>query len=250
METLFKLISIVFEDEDLLVINKPAGIAVHGDGKTEELTLVDWILEQYPYIDGVGENIETETEDENIVIPRPGIIHRIDKETTGLLMIAKNQESFEYFKQAFKDREIKKTYFAFVAGTPRDPRGLISFPIGRSTTDVRKWAVGKSARGEMREAFTKYKVQKSGKGTSILEVWPQTGRTHQIRVHLSAIGHPILADSLYAKNRKNPLGFKRLALHASRLIFKHRNGKEVILEASFPADFIDASKVLSIDLPK
>ncbi len=247
METLFKLISIIFEDEDLLVINKPAGIAVHGDGKTDELTLVDWILKQYPDIEGVGEDTQT---DEGIIVPRPGIVHRIDKETSGILIITKNQESFEYFKQAFKDREIKKTYFAFVAGTPRDSRGLISFPIGRSTTDVRKWAVGNNARGEMREAFTKYKVQKSASGVSLLEVWPQTGRTHQIRVHLSAIGHPILADGLYAKNRRNPLSFKRLALHASRLIFKHLSGKEVVLEAPFPEDFNQAFKLLSIDLPK
>lgn len=239
MDTLLSAIKIVFENDDYLVINKPAGISVHGTGKSTEVTVVDWILKHYPEIEGVGEPM---TSDEGRVIERPGIVHRIDKETSGILLIAKNSESFSFFKEKFKNREINKTYFAFIYGKPKDERGSINLAIGRSESGVRKWETGKKARGELREALTRYKVLQSNKDASLLEVWPATGRTHQIRVHMKAIGHPIIADALYAPSRPAILGFKRLALHASRLIFTDSKGVEQLFEVPFPADF-EAAKV-------
>lgn len=247
MDKLFKYIKIIFESDDYLVLSKPAGIAVHQDGKSDEATLSEWLLEHFPYLENVGEPLLLENGEE---VLRPGIVHRIDKETSGILLVAKTTESFEFYKNKFKQREINKTYFAFVYGRPRDERGIIDIPIGRSVSSVRKWDTGKNARGEMREAITKYKMLATKEGVSLLEVWPMTGRTHQIRVHLKTIGHPIIADKLYAPAKKTALGFSRLALHARRLIFKDQYGKEKLFEADFPDDFKTASKSLSFDLPK
>lgn len=237
MDKLFKEIKVIFENDDYLVVNKPAGLSVHGDGKSEEKTLVDWLLKKYPDIENVGEPIEL-TDGREIL--RPGIVHRIDKETSGIMLVAKTQASFEFFKEKFKSREISKTYFAFVYGKPRDERGIIDLPIGRGLGSVRKWETGARARGEMRDALTKYKILKHAQSVSYLEVWPLTGRTHQIRVHMKAIGHPIVGDRLYAPTKRPLLGFHRLALHASRLIFNDMEGREKIYEAPFPEDFKSA----------
>lgn len=246
MDKLFKEIEILFENDDLLVVNKPAPLSVHGDGKTEEPTLVDWILKKYPKLKSIGEPLVT---DNGKVILRPGIVHRLDKETTGVLLIAKTQRYFDFLKSQFKSRVIKKTYVAFVSGQPKEQRGVISKPIGRSKKNIRKWATGQNARGELRDAQTNYKVLKSVLGVSLLEVWPQTGRTHQIRVHLSSIGHPVVADSLYGK-RFNSLGFRRHALHAFSLFFVTPEGREMVFKASFGKDFLEASQTVKIDLPK
>jgi 23S rRNA pseudouridine1911/1915/1917 synthase len=238
---------IIFENDDYLVLNKPAGLIVHGDGKSDEKTLVDWLLKKYPEIEDVGESIEIENGED---ILRSGIVHRIDKETSGILLVAKTQEVFEFFKEKFKNREINKTYFAYVYGVPRDERGIIDVPIGRSTSGVRKWETGMKARGEKRDAITKYKILSKSKGVSLLEIWPMTGRTHQIRVHLKSIGHPIVCDALYAPTKRPVLGFRRLALHASRLIFRDMEGREKIYEAPVPPDFKSALKESGYELRK
>ncbi len=238
--SILKDISIIYEDEHILVINKPAGIAVHPDGRTTEETLVDWILSKYPEIKGVGEPL---TLSSGVLIERPGIVHRLDRETTGALIITKTAKSFKYFKKLFSDRKILKEYHAFVYGSlPRD-FGTIDRPIGRSRTDFRKWSAEPKARGELREAKTYYEVMGRGEDSTFVRALPKTGRTHQIRVHFKAISHPIVSDPLYAPKREKILGFKRTALHAFSLEFIHINGETLVLKASYPQDFESAIKV-------
>jgi len=233
--------TILYEDKDILAINKPAGLVVHGSGKTKEKTLVDWLLSKYPEIKNVG---EPGRDAEGKEIERSGIVHRLDRETSGVMLVCKTQEAFEFLKSEFKKREIQKTYRAFVFGEVKGEKGKIERPIGRSSTDFRKWSAQRGARGEMREAVTEYKVLARGKGYSYLEVYPKTGRTHQIRVHLKAVNHPLVADSLYTPNRENELGLKRLALHSYSILFTDLNGEKKEVKSQLPEDFILAEKVL------
>ncbi len=230
-------ISILYENDDFVAINKPVGLVVHGDGKREEETLVDWILEKYPEIKDVGEPIVMT---DSAIINRPGIVHRIDKETSGALIIAKNNKSYQYLKEQFQNKEVHKKYNAFVYGELKDEEGIINRPIGRSKNDFRLWSAQRGARGTMREAETYYTVLKKGGGFSYIEVIPKTGRTHQIRVHFKAIHYPIVCDRLYAPKKPCGLGFNRLALHASEITFTNLNGEKIIIKAPFPKDFIDA----------
>ncbi len=264
-------IPILFEDKNYLVINKPAGLVVHADGRTTEPTVVDWILEHHPEMKEVGEPLkirifnkksETDTnpdfpeetpeqalQSEQVVF-RPGIVHRIDRDTSGVLVIAKNQESFLHLKEQFQNWGVDKIYNAFAYGQMHDEDGVIDRPIARSKKDFRLWSAQRGARGEVREAVTHYKVlattnlDRDDLGFSYLELSPKTGRTHQIRVHLKAINHPIIADPLYAPKRKAALGFKRLALHARSISFKSLAGKQITVEAPYPADFEVAIKKL------
>ncbi len=236
-----KDIKILFEDNDIVAIDKPSGIAVHGDGKTKEKTISDWVVKKFPEAKDVGESIELEDGEK---IERHGIVHRLDKETSGVLLIAKTQRGYEHLKEQFKERKIKKTYSAFIYGRMKDERGIIARPIGRAIGSVRKWATGNKTRGELREAVTKFKVVKNTMPASLLELWPQTGRTHQIRVHMQALGHPVVADSLYAPGRESVYGFRRLALHAKRLIFNDLKGGLIEVESPFPDDFVSAIESL------
>lgn len=231
-------ITILYEDNDVLAINKPAGLVVHPDGRTKEPTLADWLLEKYPSIHGVGETIPLT---KGGVIEKWGIVHRIDRDTSGVLLVAKTQESFLNLKSQFQARTIKKSYRAIAHGVFKEPVGTIDKPIGRSTSDFRRWSAEYGARGELREAVTEYKVlgvgTAEGSKLSYLEVNPHTGRTHQIRVHLKAVGHPILCDKLYAPKSPCVLGFDRTALHAFSIVFKGLDGVEHMAEAPIPGDF-------------
>jgi 23S rRNA pseudouridine1911/1915/1917 synthase len=243
---------ILHEDADVLVINKPAGLVVHPDGKAEFETLSDLILRERPDMKDVGEPL---TIGEKIIL-RPGIVHRLDKETSGVMILAKNQETFLFLKSSFAEREVEKIYHAFTYGAIKNTEGIIDTPIGRSSGDIRKWAVARGARGELREAVTEYTVLakiglpegKEGGSTepgtfSYIEARPKTGRTHQIRVHMRSINHPIICDTLYASGREAALGFSRLALHARSLTLTLSNGKKETFIAPFPADFLAAQKV-------
>jgi 23S rRNA pseudouridine1911/1915/1917 synthase len=234
---------IIYENEDYIVINKPAGLVVHSDGKTVEKTLVDWIQKNYPEIDGVGEPMIIEKNGVETIIQRPGIVHRLDRETSGILIIAKNSVSFEFFKNAFKNREIHKTYNAIVWGHVKEDEGTIDAPIARSKSDFRKWSAQRGARGVKREAVTDYKVIKrfeiDGEKFTFLEVSPETGRTHQIRVHMKYFNHPIICDTLYAENKPKVLGFDRVALHSRKISFNDQQDKEQMFEAPYPEDFLD-----------
>ena len=181
--------SIIWQDENVLLVNKSAGVLTHGKD-----SLADWLVGRYPEIKNVGEDAE-----------RPGIVHRLDKETSGLLLVAKNQKSFQYLKKQFKERLIKKVYRALVAGVIKEDRGLIDRPIG----------VGK----KLREAITYYKILERFPDYTYLELYPKTGRTHQIRKHLKSIGHPVVCDPLYARSKACPKGITRLGLHAFSLEF-------------------------------
>ncbi|MEA2112965.1 MAG: RluA family pseudouridine synthase [Patescibacteria group bacterium] len=235
-------IKILFEDENVLVINKPANLVVHADGKTNEVNLCDWILKNYPKLENVGEPLILQ--DPNLAdgrggkeIRRPGIVHRLDRETSGVLIIAKTQESFLNLKQQFKNKQIEKKYRTFVWGEVKNKEGVIDRPIGRSSKDFRQWSAQRGARGKLREATTEYKVLKKNKEFSFLEINLKTGRTHQIRVHMKAFNYPVVGDRLYAPKREYALGFERVALHAFSIEFILLNKEKVKVEAPFPDDF-------------
>ncbi len=234
-------LEILYEDKDYVVINKPAGLVVHPDGRTEEPTVVDWILDKYPKLKEVGEPITLKSGE---ILYRPGIVHRIDRDTTGILVIAKNQDAFLNLKNQFQNRDVEKIYNAFVYGVIKDEDGRIDRPIGRSKKDFRLWSAQRGARGEMREAITDFTVLERGKTATFVEAKPKTGRTHQIRVHFKAINFPIICDPLYAPKRDGILGFKRLALHSRSIAFTGIKGKKIIVEAPLPEDFKKALKIL------
>lgn len=214
--------TVIYEDEQLLVVNKPAGMIVYPDGKHDYPALSHWLDKQY----GAGNY---------------HFVHRIDRETSGVLVVAKDAKTYEFLKEQFQEREIQKTYRAFVLGNLTDERGMINKPIGSS----RGGSGPRSAKqpfGTLREALTIYRTIERGGGATYVEVFPKTGRTHQIRVHFSAIGHPIVADTLYggSKGGTRLFGFTRLALHALSIVFTHPNGKTMTFTAPLPQDFVTA----------
>lgn len=237
---------IIKEEKDYIVINKPAGLMVHSDGKSDEKTLSDLMLERYPEIKEVGEPIVLSN---GTAVERPGIVHRLDKDTTGVMLVARTDEGFEYLKQLFKDREIKKTYHAFLHGNIREDEGTIDEPIGRSKKDFRRRFAGEKARGQLRDAVTDYKViaRAVRKDATFIEAYPKTGRTHQIRVHFNHIYHPLVADNLYAPNRTSVLGFDRLALHSRSIEFVDLSGETVVYEADYPEDFHKAIEEIILE---
>lgn len=230
-------IKILYEDKDILAIDKPSGISVHPDGRSKEKTISDWFVKNYPKAKNVGESIFVGGKE----IKKPGIVHRLDKETSGVLLLVKNQKAYEFLKSQFKNREIKKVYNAVVLGSVKNDRGTIRKSIGRSGNDFRKRLAGRGARGELREAITEYTVLKKFEDKNIkfsyLEVRPKTGRTHQIRVHMKFINHPVINDSLYNPNQPHPKDFERLGLHAKSIEFRDLKGKIVKVESSLPKEF-------------
>ncbi len=230
-----KQVTIIYEDESVFAVNKPAGLVVHSDGRTIESTLSDWVLEKYPTLKDVG---GMHTLDSGRYAPRAGILHRLDRETSGVIIIAKTDEAFYYIQRQFLDHSIKKVYNAFVHGIPEPSEGMIDLSIGRSRSDYRQWTTGAQARGTLRNALTHYKVEHSGKGYAYLILSPETGRTHQLRVHMKAVGYPILSDTRYES--PSALGFHRLALHASELTFQNMKHHKVSIKAPLPPDFVFA----------
>ena len=217
-------IKVLYEDSNILAIDKPAGI------------LVDGVLEKYPkYI----------------------LAHRLDRETSGVLLLAKNTKAHEFLKKQFsapalglktkrgladKQGRINKVYHCIVNGFVKNDRGIINKPIGRSPRDFRRHLAGRGARGEMREAITEYKVlkrfaDKKGNKFTYLEVKPKTGRTHQIRVHMKFLNHPVACDSLYNPKGVCPTGFKRHALHAHSIEFRNLKGEILKIESKLPKEF-------------
>lgn len=234
--------TILYEDEDILAVDKPAGLIVHPDGRTSEPSVSEWFVSKYPDSKEVGEPVVL---NDGRVIERPGVVHRIDRDTSGVLLLAKTKRGHEVLKKQFQEREVEKIYHAFVHGKVKDDRGSINLPIARSASNFKKWSATRGRRGEEREALTYYQVLKRlpELGVTFVEAKPKTGRTHQIRVHFKAIHHPILGDKLYGgdKSREKPLeaelGFKRLALHARSITFKNTQDKSVTIEAPYPEDF-------------
>lgn len=233
---------IVYEDDVVLVVNKPAGLAVHEDGHTEGPFLTDWIRTNRPALVGVGETMRLQN---GTAIDRPGIVHRIDRDTSGVLVLAKTQEAFTHLKAQFQGRDIEKLYHAVVWGEMPQASGTVDKPIGRSRKDFRMWTSGPTAGGTMRSATTRWHALAVGNGFSYLAVEPKTGRTHQIRVHMKDIGHPVVCDARYGAKKGCALGFSRLALHAHILTFTHPNGTRMTVEAPLPAVFEQAKIEIS-----
>ncbi len=228
--------NIIYEDHDILAIDKPAGLVVHPDGRTKEPSVSDWFVEKYPEAREVGEPMRLTGGE---VMARPGIVHRLDRETSGVLLLAKTQIGFQVLKEQFRKGEIEKIYHLFVYGILKDDRGTVNLPIGRSTSDFRKRSAQRGARGEKRVAVTYFQVLKRAddKSATFVEARPKTGRTHQIRVHFKALNHPVVCDKLYAPNKTCLLGFNRLALHAHAVTFRDVSSKTATVEAPYPEDF-------------
>jgi 23S rRNA pseudouridine1911/1915/1917 synthase len=233
-------LEILFEDDHLMVLNKPVGMAVHTETGDVSGTLVEWVIGRYPNLAYVGEDFIVSGGKQSLCVPRAGIVHRLDRETSGVIAVAKDEETFQDLKDAFQSRTVKKYYEAFVYGSPRAERGLIDTPFGRAPHDPRL-RTARGPRGTVRNAVTRYSIIKTVKtddGTfSLMALYPATGRTHQLRVHMAHIGHPIVSDGLYAARRPHVLGFNRVALHARKLTLPYPEGKEMIFEAPYPADF-------------
>ena len=209
-------VEVVYEDDDIIVVNKPKGMVVHPANGNPDGTLVNAIMAMCKgSLSGIGGEI------------RPGIVHRLDKDTSGLLIVAKNDLAHINMSNQIKDRKVKKIYIALVKGNINENEATINMPIGRSTKDRKKMAVRKDGK----EAITHFKVLKRYKNYTLLEVKIDTGRTHQIRVHMAEIGHPVVGDMVYSKG-KNEFGVEGQMLHSKSLDFKHPiTGKEMHLEA-------------------
>jgi 23S rRNA pseudouridine1911/1915/1917 synthase len=217
----------IYEDEYIVAIDKLSGVMTHPDGRAhaqvdsagEKIvvsteTASDWFARAYPESSMVGETQRLQNGDELL---RPGVVHRLDRETSGVLIFAKTPEAHLFYKKAFQEHEVRKTYLAFVYGVLTDRKGSIEFAIGRSRKDFRLRSAQPKAKGTLREALTRYEVISDIGTHSLIKAMPLTGRTHQIRVHMKAIHHPIVCDHLYAPNHKCDLGFDRLGLHSYEL---------------------------------
>ncbi len=227
---------VMFETDAFLVLFKPAGIAMHSAGNSRQKTVSDWISTTYPQIIGIGEDAN-----------RPGMVHRLDKDTSGLVLIAKTNKSFLALKKLFQERKIQKTYQALVYGKLSHPTGVIDTAIGRIKGE-KKRAVPAGKRefaGALRDAVTEYVLDTRYTGYDFLSIKPKTGRTHQIRVHLAAIGHPIVGDRLYRykEHRQDPLQPPFQLLHASELRFQ-LGRKKYRYSAPLPRYFSDTLKML------
>ncbi len=222
-------LDVIYEDSDILVVNKQKGLVVHPGNGNPDGTLVNAIMAKCKdSLSGIGGEI------------RPGIVHRIDKDTSGLLIIAKNDKAHINVSEQIKNHEVKKTYIALVRGVVKENQATIDMPIARSTKDRTKMAVSKTGKN----AVTHIKVLEKFKDYTLLEVNIETGRTHQIRVHMSQIGYPIVGDYVYS-NGKNPFGVEGQMLHSAKLEFVHpTSGKKMNLEAKLPEYFEDVLKSL------
>ena len=215
-------IEVVYEDDDIIVVNKPKGLVVHPANGNPDGTLVNAIMAMCKEsLSGIGGEL------------RPGIVHRLDKDTSGLLIVAKNDKAHINMSEQIKNREVTKKYIALVRGVIPEDDATIDMPIGRSTKDRKKMAVTKSGK----QAVTHFKVLKRYPKYTLLEIKIDTGRTHQIRVHMAEIGHPVVGDMVYS-NGKNDFGVEGQMLHAKSLDFKHPiTGKQMHLETELPQYF-------------
>jgi 23S rRNA pseudouridine1911/1915/1917 synthase len=242
-------IKIVYEDNNILIIDKPSGLLTHPmNRKDESESVVSWLLKEHPEIGDVQDEYGASVG--QWVDLRPGIVHRLDRETSGLMVIAKTQTAFEYLKKLFQERKIKKTYLALVHGRLKSKNGKIEMPLGKLGTRQTARIRGKHELKE-KTAVTEYRVMQEYSqplltnlsydrfvnSYSLLEIMPKTGRTHQIRVHLKSIGHPVVCDPLYSgKKLVCPPKLGRLFLHAQKLSFVSPSGKALTVETDLPPE--------------
>jgi len=234
-------IVIAHEDDDLLIIDKPSGLITHQKNINDtQPSVVSWVIENYPELKDVGDFFIASGQK----VPRTGIVHRLDKDTSGLLVIAKNNSAFAYLQKLFHDRKITKQYVALVHGIPAKNTGTINSSLGRIGMKRTTQITGKKI-VDKKEAETDYKVLKKfpaknevtpfEKGYSLVELTPKTGRTHQLRVHMKSIGHPIACDFVYGeKNLPCPPELGRLFLHAQKISFISPSGQSIAVEADLP----------------
>jgi len=223
-------LTIVHEDADLIVVDKPAGLVVHPAAGNLDGTLVNALLHHCAgQLSGIGG------------VARPGIVHRIDKDTSGLLVVAKTDRAHEGLALQFKDHSIDRLYAAIVYGHPVPPTGTVDAWVGRSDADRKKMAVNREGRGK--HAVTHYRMEERLRGAAMVECRLETGRTHQVRVHMAHIGHPLIGDPVYGRDRKGfksileTLGFRRQALHAKTLGFIHPvTGSPLLFQSALPMD--------------
>lgn len=230
-------LSILYEDDAIVAVMKPAGVLTHPDGVEDVETVSDWFAKEYPASKGVGE--EQVLKDGTSIL-RSGVMHRLDRDTSGVLVLAKTNEAHATLKKAFQEHNIEKTYIALTYGVPPRKEGVIDFPIGRSRKDFRLRSAQPKAKGLLRPAITKYKVLGTYGEYGLMELKPKTGRTHQIRVHLKAVHHPIVSDPYYAPSYAPGLGMRRLALHAFQISIPTMNGERVTITAPLPLDMREA----------
>ena len=221
----------VYEDDNILVVNKPYGLITHPKNATDtQSSLTDWVAANYPELKDVGEPFDAS----GAPFPRHGIAHRLDKDTSGLIVIAKNQDSFDYLKNLFQTHTIQKHYYALVHGRPKENSGIINAPLGRIGMKRTTQIEGKKMI-DSKESVTEYKTAKNFDKYTLLDVSPKTGRTHQIRVHLKSIGCPVAGDPVYTpKGWQKPEGLNRLFLHAYKLTLITPDSKSLTLETDLP----------------
>jgi 23S rRNA pseudouridine1911/1915/1917 synthase len=213
-------LDVIFENDDLIVINKPAGMVVHPAAGHSSGTLVNAVLGYDPDIEGIGGE------------ERPGLVHRLDKDTSGLIVLAKNDKTHRWLQDQFRSREVEKTYLALVDGKPPTPSGRVEASIGRDPGHRKKMAILRAGKG--REAVSEYKTLESFRHHTLLEFHPHTGRTHQIRLHCEFLGCPIAGDVIYGR-KKSTIPLNRHFLHALRLKIRLPGEKEPrLFEAGLP----------------
>ncbi len=214
---------IIYEDPDVLVVNKPAGLLVHRVEGKDEISLADLLVKRFPELVGVGEKPE-----------RPGIIHRLDKDVSGVMVVARNQAAYEFLKKQFQERTMKKEYIALVHGHMPREVDTIRLRIARSRAKARM--VARPGDQEGREAVTHYEVVDHWRNYDLLNVTIETGRTHQIRVHLHSQGHPIVGDPLYKIKGIKAMNLGRVFLHAAKLTLTLPSGERKTFEAPMPEE--------------
>ncbi len=221
-------IRIIYEDGNILVVDKPAGLSVFKEGNIADKTLIDYLIEKFPDIKNAG------------VLPRYGIVHRLDKDTSGILLVAKTNQALFFLQKQFKNRTIQKKYLALVIGEIKNNEGIIETLIGRSPKDGKKqraFLLGEPGSQGKRQAITEHQILEKYKGYTFLEVVPKTGRKHQIRCHLAYIHHPIAGDKMYGfKNQPNPKELTRHFLHAAYLKIELLNGEIKEFRSELPKE--------------
>ena len=234
------MLKILFENSDFIILNKPSGLVVHPFDFSTEETLLNFLQEKSPQIFDIknGKRLQ-----DGRVINLAGIVHKLDRETSGIMVVAKNEATHKSLSEQFRNHQVKKVYRAYVVGKVEPQNFVIDAPLGRDKKSYRQSTNTDNKRGEMLPAVTNVKVLNVNEKISYVELIPKTGRTHQLRAHLSSINHPIIADKVYGDKNGETFGFERLALHAYSLSFV-LNNETFSFTSELPKDFFRNRKLI------